>query len=151
MSLRFRRVTPDLSYAPQFSPASHEEIKSNFAAVLNLRSRLERDYDAEEEAAVTALGLAYKNIEWNEANDINEHMAQEIFDALDSLPKPLLVHCRVGYTAAFVVLIRACVDNSVPMSECLRLGMEAGYDFTQFPNMYRILKMAFEGPPAAAS
>ena len=108
--------------------------------MLNLRSQREQGFLADEEHVLREeCGLPYANVEWENGNDLTEAMAQEIFSFIETLPKPLLVHCAVGYTAAFAVLVKVCKENHLPPLECLKMGMGLGFDFTTFPNMYHVL------------
>ncbi len=138
MDLRCQRVG-ELAFAPQPTEDELKLLPGQFAAVLNLRSRKEDGFLADEEAIVTGLGLKYANIEWLNANDITPEMASQIFAEIDQLPKPLFVHCNVGFTAAYAVLVKVCAENKCSGLDCLKLGMDVGFDFTSFSNMYRIL------------
>eukprot|EP00047_Mylnosiga_fluctuans_P020278 m.90438 g.90438 ORF g.90438 m.90438 type:complete len:150 (+) comp8462_c0_seq1:79-528(+) len=141
--LRFVRATPELAFGPQPTAEELAAVSTQFKAVLNLRSREETGY-ADESTALATQGVSYRGIEWKEANDITEKLAAEILEAIHTLPKPLFVHCAVGYTAAWAVLASVCRDNGLGLLECMRYGAGAGFDFSAFPNMYSVLKAVLE-------
>ena len=133
------RATPTLAFGPQVPHELLPSIAKEFNSVLNLRATQEPGFLPDESAIIQESGLPYVNLEWENANDLTEDMAREIFQHIETLPKPLLVHCNVGYTAAFAVLVKVCKDNKLPAQQCLQMGMGLGFDFTTFPNMYEIL------------
>jgi protein tyrosine phosphatase (PTP) superfamily phosphohydrolase (DUF442 family) len=138
IDVRCIHATPDVAFAPQPTVEELNELPKAFASVLNLRSREEDGY-VDESDACRNLGLPYVNIEWKDANDIDDDKAAKILAEIDALPKPLFVHCLVGFTAAWAVLVKVCRDNNLSTLECLKYGYNAGFDFTAFPNMYAVL------------
>ena len=135
--MRFRRVG-DFAFGPQPTEAEFHSLPNQFAAVLNLRSTLEADYVAQD-ALLLTLGVPYAKVEWNLPNDITADMMARIFKEMDTLPKPVFVHCKVGFTAAWAVLLKFCKDHGHMAFDCLKMGIDSGFDFTSFVNMYELI------------
>lgn len=135
--LRFQRATESLGFGPQPTVEELALVSKEFRAVLNLRARREAGYIDEQDTLVKQ-GVDYYNIEWELPTDLTDALAAEIFEKIDSMPKPLFVHCAVGYTAAFAVIVSVCKANKLPLQTALQLGMDVGFDFTRFAPMYSV-------------
>ncbi len=95
-----RPIAPDISVAPQLSPASMAQAAAaGFRSVVNNRPDFEHGPDqptsAEIEAAAHAAGLEYRHLPVDGAYQSPEQIAA--FAALlAELPRPLLAFCRSG-------------------------------------------------------
>ena len=128
----FRRVTEDLSVAPQISVADVDEAaRQGFRTIINNRPEGEapdQTPGAEIEAAARAAGLAYVEI------PIRGGPTPEQVDAtlkvLAEAETPVLAYCRSGTRSIVTWSICQATSGARSRDELIGLGREAGYDLT---------------------
>lgn len=86
--------------ASQPSASDFEQAKAGgVKTVINLRTAKEQP-DFDEQAAVTALGLAYVHLPWNGAEELSDEVFARSRTLLNTAERPILLHCasanRVG-------------------------------------------------------
>lgn len=59
---------------------------------------------------------------------------------ISKAPKPCLVHCNVGFTAAISVMVFAAKENKVSASEVMKWGMDFGFNYAEQARLYNFLK-----------
>jgi uncharacterized protein (TIGR01244 family) len=128
----FRRVTEDLSVAPQISVADVAEAKrQGFTTIINNRPDGE-DPDAaqsaEIEAAAHAAGLEYAHIPVRGAPGPAE--VEAVRQAVDAAAGPVLAYCRSGTRSIVTWSIGQAMSGAMTRGELVGLGREAGYDLT---------------------
>lgn len=128
----FRRVTEDLSVAPQISVADVAEAAAQgFTTIINNRPDGEdpsAPQSAEIEAAAKAAGLAYVHIPVRGAPGPAEVEAvRQVVDAADG---PVLSYCRSGTRSITTWSIGQAMSGARTRGELVTLGREAGYDLT---------------------
>eukprot|EP00164_Ancoracysta_twista_P018230 GFYU01031441.1.p1 GENE.GFYU01031441.1~~GFYU01031441.1.p1 ORF type:complete len:147 (-),score=27.44 GFYU01031441.1:84-524(-) len=145
MTLKVKRVTPDVSVAPQPDiNCDFDEIKAKgYKSVLNLRDRKEKGY-VEEDAVCTKLGLEYKNYEVFKASDLTKDKAYEIMGLIEEMPKPIFVHCYCGFSAAVVVLTKVAIDTNESADKVLEWGSSMSYNFAKDAQVYSVIQEALK-------
>jgi uncharacterized protein (TIGR01244 family) len=128
----FRRVTEDLSVAPQISVADVAEAAAQgFTTIINNRPDGEDPsaaQSAEIEAAAQAAGLRYAHIPVRGAPGPAE--VEAVREVIDSADGPVLSYCRSGTRSIVTWSIGQAMSGARTRGELVTLGREAGYDLT---------------------
>ena len=128
----FRRVTEDLSVAPQISVADVAEAKRlGFTTLINNRPDGEdpaQPASAEIEAAAKAEGLAYFHIPVRGAPGPAEVEAER--QAIEAAEGPVLAFCRSGTRSIVTWSIGQAMSGARSRGELVSLGRAAGYDLS---------------------
>ncbi|MET0272412.1 MAG: TIGR01244 family sulfur transferase [Phenylobacterium sp.] len=128
----FRRVTDDISVAPQISVGDVEEAaRQGFKTIINNRPDGEdpsQPPGAEIEAAAKAAGLAYVHIpvRGGPTPDQVEATAKVMAEA----PHPVLAFCRSGTRSINTWSLSEAAAGARSRDELLGLGRQAGYDLS---------------------
>ena len=128
----FRRITEDLSVAPQIGVADvAEAARLGFTTIINNRPDGEepgQPTGAEIAQAAQAAGLAYVHIPVRGAPGPAE--VEAVRQAVDAASGPVLCYCRSGTRSIVTWSIGQAMSGAVTRGELVRLGREAGYDLT---------------------
>lgn len=128
----FRRVTDDLSVAPQISVADvAEAARQGFRTVIDNRPDGEepgQPTEAEIAAAARAAGLAFVYLPVR-GGPTPDQVAQaaEIFASAE---KPILAYCRSGTRSIVTWSLSQAMTGARPRDELVNLGRDAGYDLS---------------------
>ncbi|MEN9231310.1 MAG: protein tyrosine phosphatase family protein [Thermostichus sp. DG02_5_bins_236] len=112
----------------QLQQASQQGLRS----VINLRIPKEKGFLADEPQVVKSLGMEYIHIPVNPSSLSSELVAQ-IFEQIDQLAKPILMHCSLGLRSAGIALLRTGVKRGITVEEFLQRAEEMGLDFDDRP------------------
>jgi uncharacterized protein (TIGR01244 family) len=128
----FRRVTEDLSVAPQISVADVDAAaRAGFKTIINNRPDGEEPGQPsghEIEAAAQAAGLAYVHIPIRGGPTPEQvHATQAVVNEADL---PILAFCRSGTRSIVTWSISQASAGAYTRSELIDLGRQAGYDLT---------------------
>lgn len=123
-----KRVSDELSIAGQVTPEQLQQAAAEgFKSVLNLRSPDEAGVLSDEQQQAEAAGLAYSNVPLSNSN-LSNGQVSEALEALEGLPKPVLIHCGAGARAGAIALIaKATQENLSPedlTEQAEQLGLE---------------------------
>lgn len=128
----FRRVTDDISVAPQISVADvGEAARQGFRTIINNRPDGEdpsQPAAAEIEAAAKAAGLAYVHIPVR-GGPTPEQVAQTEA-VLAEAEGPVLAFCRSGTRSIVTWSLSQAASGARPRDELVGLGRDAGYDLS---------------------
>ncbi len=128
----FRKVTDEISVAPQISLADVERAKAEgFVMLINNRPDGEepgQPTSAEIEAAAKAAGLAYVHIPVR-GSPMPEQVEAERA-ALAEVDGPVLAYCRSGTRSIITWSIGQALSGQRTPSELAALGRSAGYDLS---------------------
>ena len=128
----FRRVTDELSVAPQIAVADVAEAKrQGFTTIINNRPDGEdpaQPASAEIEAAAKAEGLAYFHIPVRGAPGPAEVEAER--RVIEAAEGPVLAFCRSGTRSIVTWSIGEAMAGARSRGELVSLGREAGYDLS---------------------
>ena len=129
----FRRVTDDLSVAPQISVADVQEAAAQgFKTIINNRPDGEADdqpSSGEIEAAAKAAGLAYHHLPVR--GGPTPEQVETTGRLMSEVAKPVLAFCRSGTRSIVTWSLSEATNGSRSRDELVGLGREAGYDLTQ--------------------
>ncbi|WP_036488438.1 beta-lactamase hydrolase domain-containing protein [Myxosarcina sp. GI1] len=138
---KVKKINQDLAVATeqlsvdQLQQASREGYKS----VLNLRSPEEEGFLDDEGERAKAAGLDYVNIPVKPDN-INEDLADRVLQQIDSLPKPLLTHCKAGLRSGAFSLMYLATKEGMSADEAMEKGKAMGFDCDKSPQMKEFFK-----------
>lgn len=138
---KVKKINQDLAVATeqlsvdQLQQASREGYKS----VLNLRSLEEEGFLDDEGERAKAAGLDYVNIPVKPDN-INEDLADRVLQQIDSLPKPLLTHCKAGLRSGAFSLMYLATKEGMSADEAMEKGKAMGFDCDKSPQMKEFFK-----------
>lgn len=128
----FRRVTDELSVAPQISVADvAEAARLGFRTIINNRPDGEdpaQPLGLEIEAAAQAAGLAYVAIPIR--GGPTPEQVQATLAVLEDADRPILAFCRSGTRSIVTWSICQAASGAKSREELIGLGREAGYDLS---------------------
>jgi uncharacterized protein (TIGR01244 family) len=128
----FRRVTEDLSVAPQISVADVEEAaRAGFKTLINNRPDGEdpsQPSGHEIEAAARAAGLAYFHIPVR--GGPTPEQVETTQRVIENGDKPVLAFCRSGTRSIVTWSISQAQSGARDRGELVELGRQAGYDLS---------------------
>jgi uncharacterized protein (TIGR01244 family) len=133
-----KQVSNDLSIAGQIASEQLLELASaGFKSVLNLRSPDEKDFLPEEQQQAEAAGLKYANIPLS-PKEANQQLTDEAIQAVENLPKPVLIHCAGGARAGGIALIAHALNESLTPEQIVEKAGELGINLEQ-PHLKQFL------------
>lgn len=105
-----KKVNDDLSIAGQISSKELQQLAvEGFKSVLNLRSPDENGFFHDEKQEAQIVGLEYTNIPLN-SQAPNPKLTAQAIQAVENLPKPILIHCAGGARAGGIALIAEAIQ-----------------------------------------
>jgi uncharacterized protein (TIGR01244 family) len=138
----FKKVNDDLSIAGQISS---EELKQlaveGFKSVLNLRDSDENGFFHDEKQEAQIVGLEYTNIPLN-SQAPNPKLTAQAIQAVENLPKPILIHCAGGARAGGIALIAEAIQAGLTYEEIAQKANELGINLEQ-PHLKQFLLEKF--------
>ena len=137
-----KKVNDDLSIAGQISS---EELKQlaigGFKSVLNLRSPDENGFFHDEKQEAQIVGLEYTNIPLN-SQAPNPKLTAQAIQAVENLPKPILIHCAGGARAGGIALIAEAIQAGLTYEQIAQKANELGINLEQ-PHLKQFLLEKF--------
>lgn len=128
-------IDEDVSVAGELSPEQLQQAsEQGFKSVINLRMPKEKGFLADEQQVVESLGMQYAHIPVNPSSLSGEVVAQ-VFEHIDQLPKPVLMHCSLGLRSAGMALLRSGIDRGMTAEEFLHRTTAMGLDFNSRPSV----------------
>ncbi|MBD3885014.1 phosphatase [Phormidium tenue FACHB-886] len=142
----FKKLNEDLSYAGQpTSEQLQEAASAGFKAVLNLRSSTEPGSSADESAQAAAAGLDYANVPLSNENPDSEQISKALWE-VESLPKPLLIHCGAGLRAGAIALIANAIEEELTLEQLTAKAQGLGIKLEQ-PHLKQFITERYPLPP----
>jgi uncharacterized protein (TIGR01244 family) len=128
----FRRVTDELSVAPQIALADlAAAAQQGFKLVINNRPDGEdpsQPSSAEVEAAARAAGLDYAYIPVRGGPTPDQVTAER--ELIETHPGPVLAFCRSGTRSIVTWSLGQAEADAYSKDELVRMGADAGYDLS---------------------
>ena len=128
----FRRVTDELSVAPQISVADvAEAARQGFRTIINNRPDGEdagQPASAEIEAAAKAAGLTYAHVPVR--GGPTPEQVEQVRQLVAGSDGPVLAFCRSGTRSIVTWSIGQAASGAASPSELVQQGREAGYDLS---------------------
>lgn len=123
-----RKLTDDVSVAPQLTPEDVAGISANFKSILCNRPDHEGGADqplyADIERLAEAAGMTveYQPVS---SKEISDNDVDDFEDHIDSMPKPVLAYCRSGTRCTVLWALSQAGKQSA--DEILKTTTSAGY------------------------
>jgi len=141
-----KRVSDELSIAGQVTPQQLQQAAAEgFKSVLNLRSPDEAGVLSDEQRQAEVAGLAYSNIPLSNS-DLNNGQVSKALEALEGLPKPVLIHCGAGARAGAIALIAKATQENLSPEELIDQAKQLGLSSDQ-PHLKQFIET--HHPPEA--
>jgi uncharacterized protein (TIGR01244 family) len=138
----FKKVSNDLSIAGQISSDELKQLSiEGFKSVLNLRSPDENGFVHDEKQEAQIVGLEYTNIPLN-SQAANQKLTAEAIQAIENLPKPILIHCAGGARAGGIALIAEAIQAGLTYEQIAQKANELGINLEQ-PHLKQFLLEKF--------
>ncbi|MDB9487978.1 sulfur transferase domain-containing protein [Dolichospermum circinale CS-537/01] len=138
----FKKVSDNLSIAGQISSEELKQLaRGGFKSVLNLRSPDENGFFDDEKQEAQIVGLEYTNIPLN-SQAPNPKLTAEAIQAVENLPKPILIHCAGGARAGGIALITNAIQAGLSYQEIVQKANELGINLEQ-PHLKQFLLEKF--------
>ncbi|MFM6076410.1 MAG: beta-lactamase hydrolase domain-containing protein [Dolichospermum sp.] len=126
-----KKVIENLSIAGQISSDELKQLAiDGFQSVLNLRDPDENGFFHDEKQEAQIVGLEYTNIPLN-PKEPNQELTKEAIQAVDNLPKPILIHCAGGARAGGIALIAEAIQRDITYEEISQKAQELGINLEQ--------------------
>ncbi len=120
-----RKINDDLAIAGQITSEELEQIaEEGYKSVLNLRSPDEAGFQSSEQLRTQLLGLQYVNLPLK-ATEINPQVVLHVFQQLDKLPKPTLVHCDSAVPVT-IILIYIATRQGISVDQAFKQAVNLG-------------------------
>nr|ACG26919.1 hypothetical protein [Zea mays] len=134
-------ITKDLLYASQPDAESLKQTKEQkgIASVLNLRDTEEQTFMKEEGDVAQQLGLQYKNVCVKSLGEL-KNAASQIIEAIETMPKPILIHCIQGQRAAVGGLLVEAKKQKMSYEQILEWGKAHNFHFDTHEGLAAFLK-----------
>lgn len=130
-----RKVNDDITVAGQITPADLQDAAdAGFRSVLNLRAPLEDGFLADEPQLAANAGLRYANIPVTK-DALNDDLTTQVLSEIDSLPKPLLVHCAAGMRAGAMALMNVATRSRMSAKQAMEKAQAMGFDCNSEPEL----------------
>ena len=124
-----RKLTDDISVAPQLSPGDVAEISQQFKSILCNRPDHEGGADQplyddiKSLAEAAGITVKYQPVNGSEIRDVD---VDDFEDNVDDLPKPVLAYCRSGTRCT--VLWALSQADKLSADDIVKTAAAAGYE-----------------------
>ncbi|MDM3849169.1 MAG: sulfur transferase domain-containing protein [Aphanizomenon gracile PMC627.10] len=138
----FKKVNDNLSIAGQISAEELRKLAiEGFKSVLNLRDPDENGFFHDEKQEAQIVGLEYTNIPLN-SQAPNQKLTAQAIQAVENLPKPILIHCAGGARAGGIALIAEAIQAGLTYEQIAQKANELGINLEQ-PHLKQFLLEKF--------
>ncbi|MBN3880056.1 sulfur transferase domain-containing protein [Nostoc sp. JL23] len=115
-----RKINDELAIAGQITLEQLPQVaQEGFKSVINLRSPDEQGFLNSEQKKIELLGLSYINIPV-QVELMNDETATSLFEQINTLSKPLLVHCDYAMRSAVVVLMYIVLRQGATLQQAFK-------------------------------
>lgn len=135
--------------ASQPSADDFEQAKAGgVKTVINLRQAKEQP-DFDEQAAVTALGLAYVHLPWNGAEELTDEVFARSRELLNTAERPILLHCASANRVGAVWIPWRVLDGGLSLDAAVVEAKTIGLKTAEYEAKARDYVARNAKPPAA--
>lgn len=121
-----RKINDELAIAGQITSEQLEQLaEAGYRSVLNLRSPDEAGFQNNEQLNPQLLGLQYINLPVK-ATEINPQVALQVFEKINELPKPTLIHCDSGMRSATMIFMYIATRQGISLDLVFRQAIHLG-------------------------
>ncbi|MBE8971221.1 hypothetical protein IQ277_35020 [Nostocales cyanobacterium LEGE 12452] len=121
-----REINDELAIAGQIKLDQLQQIANGgYKSVLNLRLPDETGLLANEQEKTELLGLYYVNFP-TKSEDINHQGMLRIYQVINKLPKPTLIHCDNSIRSAAIVFLYIALKQGISFEKALQKIINIG-------------------------
>jgi protein tyrosine phosphatase (PTP) superfamily phosphohydrolase (DUF442 family) len=121
-----RKINQELSICGQITPEQLQKlVDEGYKTVMNLRFVSEANFWKNEQETTEFLGLRYVNFPIKIEN-LNHQTAIQIFQIINELPKPLLIHCDNSKRAVSIVLLYIYAKQGIGFEQAWKKAVDLG-------------------------
>jgi uncharacterized protein (TIGR01244 family) len=121
-----RKINDELAIAGQITLYQLQQLADDgYKSVLNLRSPDEQGSLEKEQEKVELLGLQYINFPIN-IDEINQQAALKVFQIINLLSKPTVIHCDDSIRSAVIVLLYIATKQGIAFEKALQQTINLG-------------------------
>ncbi|BAY38404.1 hypothetical protein NIES2111_27510 [Nostoc sp. NIES-2111] len=121
-----RKINHELAIAGQItSDQIHQITEDGYKSVLNLRSPEEKGLLDNEKSKLEYLGLRYINLPIK-FEEINHQTTLQVLQAINELPKPILIHCDNSIRSSVIALLYIATKQGITFEKALELSNNLG-------------------------
>lgn len=121
-----RKINDELAIAGQITSEQLKQLADDgYKSVLNLRSPDEQGLMENEQEKVEFFGLQYINFPTN-IEEINHQSTLNIFQTINQLSKPTLIHCDDSIRSAAIVLLYIATKQGIAFEQALQQTINLG-------------------------
>jgi uncharacterized protein (TIGR01244 family) len=121
-----RKINDDLAIAGQITLEQLKQIaEAGYKSVVNLRSPEEAGFQTSEQLNPHLLGLQYLHLPLK-ATEISPQIALQVFQKINELPKPTLVHCDSGMRSAIVIFMYIATKQGISLDIAFNKAVNLG-------------------------
>lgn len=121
-----RKINDELAVAEQVTLEQLTQLKQQgFKSVINLRLPDEQGFLNNEQQHAESLGLYYINIPLK-VETINDKITTYVFQQINNLPKPVIVHCNNAMRAAVVVMMHIAIRQGATLKQAFKQAEKLG-------------------------
>lgn len=122
-----RKINHELAIAGQITPQQFQLIADDgYKSVINLRSPDEIDLLEHEQEKIEFLGLSYVHYP-TKIEEINHRCALEIFQIINALPKPILIHCDNAIRSSAIVFLYIANKQGINWEKAWQRALDLGF------------------------
>lgn len=124
---KIRKINDELAIAGQITSEQLKQIaEAGYKSILNLRSPDEVGFQSSEQLNPQLLGLQYVNLPIK-TTEINPQVALQVFQKLNELPKPTLVHCDSGMRSATIIFMYIATRQGISLDLAFKQAINLGF------------------------
>ncbi|MCC5636376.1 hypothetical protein LC593_10995 [Nostoc sp. CHAB 5844] len=127
-----RKINNELAIAGQITLDQLKQLADDgYKSVLNLRSPDEKTLLDNEQEKVELLGLQYINFPTN-LEKMNHQTALNLFQIINQLSKPTLIHCDDSIRSAAIILLYIATKQGIDFEQALQQTINLGLISSHF-------------------
>ncbi|MDX2096651.1 MAG: sulfur transferase domain-containing protein [Leptolyngbyaceae cyanobacterium bins.59] len=121
-----RKINEELSIAGQIDDEQLLWLsQEGYRSLLNLRSSQEEGFWVDEQSKAECLGFRYLNLPIH-PDVIDDVTALRVLQQINTLPKPMLVHCDSAVRAAAIALMHITTRQGTPLDRAFKQVRQLG-------------------------
>ncbi|MBD2665907.1 hypothetical protein B6N60_02686 [Richelia sinica FACHB-800] len=120
------KINQDLAITGQIDSEQLQQIlDKGYKSILNLRFGDEIGIWEHEQEKIELLGINYVNFP-TKIEELNQQSALEVFNIINKLPKPVVIHCDNSLRSATLVLLYIATKQGIEFEQARQHGIKLG-------------------------
>ena len=137
VEIPYARIVDDMLVGGRPTQQNVDSLKAaGYQCVIDLSGDSEPGVAAQRQRH-TEIGLTYVSIPVRGAIGVTKHNARRLADALESAPRPVVVHCQTGNRVGALLALKAYHIDGVNAEQAIAFGIRCG--LTRLENHVRTL------------